>query len=100
MIFRSTFLQINSPTDTINTEPVKKGLRPRRKKTVQLKAADDFHDKSKRLTCQLTGFISGISLMCLRSQKKDGFYCCSLACASGSLYIQRNLLYVLEQFTF
>lgn len=81
------------------TEPLKKGLWPRRKKTVKLKAADDFCDKSKRLTCQLTGFISGISLMCLESRKEDGFYDGLLACASQSPHIQRNLLYDSEQFT-
>lgn len=45
----------------------------RGKKTVQPKATNDFHDESKRLVCQLTRFISGISLMCLRSHKEDGF---------------------------
>jgi len=74
MIFWVTFSSyINFPSGTINTEPLKKRLRPRRKKTVKLKAVDDFCDKSERLTCQLAGFISGISLMWL-SQKEDGFH--------------------------
>ena len=98
MIFWVTFSSyINFPSGTINTKPLKKELRPRRKKTVKLKAVDDFCDKSERLTCQLAGFISGISLMWL-SQKEDGFHHGLLACASRSPHIQRNLLYASEQF--
>lgn len=98
MIFWVTLSSsINFLSGSENTEPLKNGLRPRRKKTVKLKAVDDFCDKSERLTCQLAGFISGISLMWL-SQKEDRFHHGLLACASRSPHIQRNLLYVSEQF--